>query len=191
MEQRDERLTALEAAVKSAESKLKNAEIDVMAIQNKLKSNEDSFMEQLAEKSERYKSQTGAELHRNEDKATGKITYDFVRDTDKKEQKKRQKIVFKRVYDETGKYKLKPQIIVDDNDKTVTVMTAKDLKKPKERKKFFAVSIPFLGIRRIDTNSPFIQSIGKPITVPARAAARLAKKIYASGAGQAAISNRD
>lgn len=184
---RDERITALEAAVKSAESKLKSSETSLAEIEKKLKSNEDSFMEQLAEKSERYKSQTGAELHRNEDKATGKITYDFVRDTDKKEQKKRQKIVFKRVYDETGKYKLKPQIIVDDNDKTVTVMTAKDLKKPKERKKFFAVSIPFLGIRRIDTNSPFIQSIGKPITVPARAAAKLAKKIYANSAGQAAV----
>lgn len=51
MEQRDERLTALEAAVKSAESKLKNAEIDVMAIQNKLKSNEDSFIQQISDKS--------------------------------------------------------------------------------------------------------------------------------------------
>lgn len=187
MEQRDERLIALETDVKSAESKLKSSETSLADIEKKLKSNEDSFMEQLAERSEKYKSQTGAELQRNEDKATGKVTYDFVREATDKEQRKRQKIVFKRVYDETGKYKLKPQIVVDDNDKTVTVMTAKDLKKPKERKKFFVVNMPFLSIRRIDTNSPFIQSLGKPITVPARAAARLAKKIYASGAGQAAV----
>lgn len=187
MEQRDERLIALETDVKSAESKLKSSETSLADIEKKLKSNEDSFMEQLAKRSEKYKSQTGAELQRNEDKATGKVTYDFVREATDKEQRKRQKIVFKRVYDETGKYKLKPQIVVDDNDKTVTVMTAKDLKKPKERKKFFVVNMPFLSIRRIDTNSPFIQSLGKPITVPARAAARLAKKIYASGAGQAAV----
>lgn len=184
MEQRDERLTALEAAVKSAESKLKSSETSLADIEKKLKSNEDSFMEQLAEKSGKYKRQTGAELVRTEDKATGKVSYDFVREAADKEQKKHRKIVFKRVYDETGKYKLKPQIVVDDNDKTVTVMTAKDLKKPKERKKFIAVSMPILGIRRIDTDNRFVQTIGKPIAVSASAAKKLAEKISGSKAGK-------
>lgn len=179
---RNERLTALEAAVKSAESKLKSAEIDVLSIQNKLKSNEESFLQKLADKSEGYKSQTGAELRRNEDMATGRVTYEFVRDTTKKEQKKRQKIVFKRVYDESGKYKLKPQFVLDENDKTMTVTSAKDLKKPKERKKFVAVNM--LGIRRIGTDNPFVKAIGTPLIVPISAAAKLQEKMLDSKVGK-------
>ncbi|MDE5771937.1 MAG: hypothetical protein K2I06_09995 [Ruminococcus sp.] len=182
MDKRDERLTALEAAVKSAESKLKNAEIDVLEIQNKLKSNEDSFLQRLADKSEGYKSQTGAELRRNEDMATGRVTYEFVRDTTKKEQKKRQKIIFKRVYDESGKYKLKPHIVLDENDKTMTVTSAKDLKKPKERKKYIAVNM--LGIRRIGTDNPFVKAVGTPLTVPISAAVKLQEKMLDSKLGK-------
>ena len=77
MENRDERFIAPEAAVKSAEKKLRNAEIDVLDIQNKIKNGEESFFNNLAEKSEKYKSQTGAELHRNEDKAPRKIKFSF------------------------------------------------------------------------------------------------------------------
>lgn len=185
MEERDEQLTALEAAVKSAESKLKSVEMSVSDIEGKLKSNEDNFSNMIADKSEKYKSQTGAELVRNEDKATGKVTYDFVRETTPKEQKKRQKIIFQRVYDESGKYKLKPQIVLDENDKTVTVTSAKDLVKPKERKKFIAVNM--FGIRRIDGDNPFVKAVGTPLIVPAKAAKKLTEKISDSKVGKATV----
>lgn len=177
---RDERLTALEAAVKSAESKLKSAEISAEEIGKKLKSSEDSFSEQLAEKSESYKKQTGAELVRKSDENTGKVTYDFVREATDNEKKKKQKIVFKRVYDESGKYKLKPQIILDDDDKTVTVTSVKDLKKPKERKRYIATKV-FGHYGKIEfstkVNNPFLKTVGKPIIVPVRAAVKLTEKI--------------
>ena len=185
MENRDERFIALEAAVKSAEKKLRNAEIDVLDIQNKIKNGEESFFNNLAEKSEKYKSQTGAELHRNEDKATGKITYEIVRDATEKEKKKRQRFVIKRIYDETGHYRFKPQIVLDDNDNTVTVTSAKELKKPEERKKFAAVN--FFGIRRISTENPFVKAVGSPLIVPISAAAKLQKKISESKVGKAAV----
>lgn len=184
MIQRDEQLAALEAAVKSAESKLKSADMQADEIGKKLKSNEEAFMQLISERSERYEAQNGTKLVRDVDKATENVTYNFVREATEKEQKKRQKIVFQRVYDESGKYKLKPELVLDENDKTVTVMSAKDLKKPKERKRFIAVELPLLGIRRIDTNSPFVKTIGKPIVVPARAAVKLAEKISETKVGK-------
>lgn len=188
---RDERLTALEAAVKSAESKLKSAEISAEEIGKKLKSSEDVFFKQLAEKSESYKKQTGAELVRKTDENTGKVTYDFVREATDKEKKKKQKIVFNRVYDESGKYKLKPQIILDEDDKTVTVTSAKDLKKPKGRKRYIATKVlGHYGKIELSTevNNPFLKTVGKPIIVPVRAAVKLTEKI-GNAAGKLAESS--
>ena len=181
---RDERLIALEAEMMSAKSKLKSAETAAEEIGQKLQSNEDAFTLLISRWSERYKSQNGTELVRSVDETTGKVTYDFVREATEKEQKKRRKIVISREFDgDSGKYryKFKPQDDVEnDDDNTVTVTTAKDLKKPKDRKKFIAVKI--LGhYGKIELSSavdnPFLNTIGRPVIVPVQAAAKLTEKI--------------
>ena len=179
MSSRDEQLEALKAAVKSAENKLRNAEISVSQVEEKLKTDEENFMQEFTDKSTGYKLQTGSEFQRNIDEATGRAKYEFTRSATAKEQNKRRKIIIKRQFDsESGKVTFKPEIVIEDNDKTVSVTNAKDLKKPKSRKKFIAFNL--FGIRRIDisteVNNPFLNTVGKPIIVPIQVAAKLVGK---------------
>ena len=67
MSSRDEQLEALEAAVKSAESKLKTAKMSVDDIDRKIKSVDEAFEQKLAEKALGYKEQTGVDFSREVD----------------------------------------------------------------------------------------------------------------------------
>lgn len=189
MNDRDEQLIALEAALQGAENKLKEAESTVSNIQSRLKSNEESFLNKLGNKSERYKLQTGVELERSIDKATGSVDYSFSREATTNEIKKRKKLVLKRYFDtESGKSALKFEDVADDSDRRVSVNLAKDLQKPKERKRFVAYNLH--GIKRLDltlqSDNPFFKAVGTPLTVPIRSAQVLAQKLAESSVGKAA-----
>lgn len=189
MNDRDEQLIALEAALQGAENKLKEAESTVSDIQSRLKSNEESFLNKLGNKSERYKLQTGAELERIIDKATGSVDYSFSREATANEIKKRKKLVLKRYFDtESGKSALKFEDVADDSDRRVSVNLAKDLQKPKERKRFVAYNLH--GIKRLDltlqSDNPFVKAVGTPLTVPIRSAQVLAQKLAESSVGKVA-----
>ncbi|MCM1008272.1 MAG: hypothetical protein NC485_10150 [Ruminococcus flavefaciens] len=177
MSNRDEQLLALEAAVKSAESKLKSAEMTVKDVDGKIKSADEAFEQKLAEKAAGYKEQTGADFSRTVDE-NGRVTYSFSREKTEKERNKSRNLTIKRSFDsETGKVKHKIEL-TDNGSQTVAVNSAKDLKKPKNRKRYIAYNL--FGYRKLElsteVNNPFLNTVGKPIIVPIQTAARLAEK---------------
>lgn len=177
MSNRDEQLEALEAAVKGAENRLKSAEITVKDVEGKIKSADEAFEQKLAEKVAEYKEQTGADFSRTVDE-NGRVTYSFSREKTEKEQNKSRNLTIKRSFDsETGKVKHKI-VLTDNGGQTVAVNSAKDLKKPKNRKKYVAYNL--FGYRKLElsteVNNPFLNTVGKPIIVPIQTAARLAEK---------------
>lgn len=194
MDNRDEKLEALEAAVKSAESKLKNAEMTVEDIEKKIKSADEAFERKLAEKAAGYKEQTGADFSRTIDE-NGKVTYSFSREATEKEHKNRRNLTIKRQFDsETGKVLYKAEL-TDNGSQSVNVNSAKDFHKPKNRKRYIAFN--FFGYRKLEfdtkVNNPFLNTVGKPIIVPIQAAAKLidktgelAKKASESSVGKGA-----
>lgn len=178
MSSRDEQLEALKEAVKSAESKLKSAEISAKDIEEKLKNTEESFQIKLDEKAAGYKAQTGATFTRSVDE-NGKASYEFTHETTARERKKRRVLKINRQFDtETGKSSYKAEFADSDNQ-SVDIHSAKDLKKPRSRKKYIAFN--FFGLRRMDismaVNNPFLNTISKPIIVPVQAAAKLVDKV--------------
>lgn len=189
MSSRDEQLEALEAAVKSAESKLKTAKMSVDDIDRKIKSVDEAFEQKLAEKAIGYKEQTGADFSREVD-VNGRVSYSFSREATPKE---RRTLTIKRQFDsETGKVGYKVGF-TDNGNQTVSVNSAKDLKKPSSRKKYIAFNL--FGYRKLElsteVNNPFLKTVGKPIIVPIQAAAKLvdkteefAKKISESSVGR-------
>lgn len=189
MSSRDEQLEALEAAVKSAESKLKTAKMSVDDIDRKIKSVDEAFEQKLAEKAIGYKEQTGADFSREVD-VNGRVSYSFSREATPKE---RRTLTIKRQFDsETGKVGYKVGF-TDNGNQTVSVNSAKDLKKPSSRKKYIAFNL--FGYRKFElsteVNNPFLKTVGKPIIVPIQAAAKLvdkteefAKKISESSVGR-------
>lgn len=189
MSSRDEQLEALEAAVKSAESKLKTAKMSVDDIDRKIKSVDEAFEQKLAEKAIGYKEQTGADFSREVD-VNGRVSYSFSREATPKE---RRTLTIKRQFDsETGKVGYKVGF-ADNGNQTVSVNSAKDLKKPSSRKKYIAFNL--FGYRKLElsteVNNPFLKTVGKPIIVPIQAAAKLvdkteefAKKISESSVGR-------
>lgn len=189
MSSRDEQLEALEAAVKSAESKLKTAKMSVDDIDRKIKSVDEAFEQKLAEKAIGYKEQTGADFSREVD-VNGRVSYSFSREAKPKE---RRTLTIKRQFDsETGKVGYKVGF-TDNGNQTVSVNSAKDLKKPSSRKKYIAFNL--FGYRKLElsteVNNPFLKTVGKPIIVPIQAAAKLvdkteefAKKISESSVGR-------
>lgn len=189
MSSRDEQLEALEAAVKSAESKLKTAKMSVDDIDRKIKSVDEAFEQKLAEKAIGYKEQTGADFSREVD-VNGRVSYSFSREAKPKE---RRTLTIKRQFDsETGKVGYKVGF-TDNGNQTVSVNSAKDLKKPSSRKKYIAFNL--FGYRKLElsteVNNPFLNTVGKPIIVPIQAAAKLvdrteefAKKISESSVGR-------
>ena len=189
MSSRDEQLEALEAAVKSAESKLKTAKMSVDDIDRKIKSVDEAFEQKLAEKAIGYKEQTGADFSREVD-VNGRVSYSFSREAKPKE---RRTLTIKRQFDsETGKVRYKVGF-TDNGNQTVSVNSAKDLKKPNSRKKYIAFNL--FGYRKLElsteVNNPFLNTVGKPIIVPIQAAAKLvdkteefAKKISESSVGR-------
>lgn len=189
-DKRDEQLIALESSLQEAERKLREAENTVNDIQSRLKSNEESFLSKLESKSEKYKNQTGAELERTIDKATGSVNYTFSREATDEEIKKRKKLVLKRYFDtERGKSSLKADVVVDDSDRRVSVNSSEDLNKPKERQRFVAYKLH--GIKRLDLNlqsdNPFVKAVGTPLTVPVRSAQVIAQKLAESNVGKAVV----
>lgn len=188
-DKRDEQLIALESSLQNAERKLKQAENTVNDLQNRLKSNEESFLSKLESKSEKYKNQTGAELERYVDKVTGKANYSFTREATDEKIKKRKKLVLKRYFDtESGKSSLKADVVVDESDRKVSINSAEDLKKPKERQRF--VAYKFNGIKRLDltlqSDNAFVKAVGTPLIVPVRSAQVIAQKLAESNVGKAA-----
>lgn len=189
MSSRDEQLEALEAAVKSAESKLKTAKMSVDDIDRKIKSVDEAFEQKLAEKAIGYKEQTGADFSREVD-VNGRVSYSFSREATPKE---RRTLTIKRQFDsETGKVGYKVGF-TDNGNQTVSVNSAKDLKKPSSRKKYIAFNL--FGYRKLElsteVNNPFLNTVGKPIIVPIQAAAKLvdkteefAKKVSESSVGR-------
>lgn len=189
MSSRDEQLEALEAAVKSAESKLKTAKMSVDDIDRKIKSVDEAFEQKLAEKAIGYKEQTGADFSREVD-VNGRVSYSFSREAKPKE---RRTLTIKRQFDsETGKVGYKVGF-TDNGNQTVSVNSAKDLKKPSSRKKYIAFNL--FGYRKLElsteVNNPFLNTVGKPIIVPIQAAAKLvdkteefAKKVSESSVGR-------
>ena len=189
MSSRDEQLEALEAAVKSAESKLKTAKMSVDDIDRKIKSVDEAFEQKLAEKALGYKEQTGVDFSREVD-VNGRVSYSFSREAKPKE---RRTLTIKRQFDsETGKVGYKVGF-TDNGNQTVSVNSAKDLKKPSSRKKYIAFNL--FGYRKLElsteVNNPFLNTVGKPIIVPIQAAAKLvdkteefAKKISESSVGR-------
>lgn len=189
MSSRDEQLEALEAAVKSAESKLKTAKMSVDDIDRKIKSVDEAFEQKLAEKAIGYKEQTGADFSREVD-VNGRVSYSFSREATPKE---RRTLTIKRQFDsETGKVGYKVGF-ADNGNQTVSVNSAKDLKKPSSRKKYIAFNL--FGYRKLElsteVNNPFLNTVGKPIIVPIQAAAKLvdkteefAKKVSESSVGR-------
>lgn len=189
MSSRDEQLEALEAAVKSAESKLKTAKMSVDDIDRKIKSVDEAFEQKLAEKAIGYKEQTGADFSREVD-VNGRVSYSFSREAKPKE---RRILTVNRQFDsETGKVRYKVGF-TDNGNQTVSVNSAKDLKKPSSRKKYIAFNL--FGYRKLElsteVNNPFLNTVGKPIIVPIQAAAKLvdkteefAKKISESSVGR-------
>ena len=189
MSSRDEQLEALEAAVKSAESKLKTAKMSVDDIDRKIKSVDEAFEQKLAEKAIGYKEQTGVDFSREVD-VNGRVSYSFSRETKPKE---RRTLTVNRQFDsETGKVGYKVGF-TDNGNQTVSVNSAKDLKKPSSRKKYIAFNL--FGYRKLElsteVNNPFLNTVGKPIIVPIQAAAKLvdkteefAKKISESSVGR-------
>lgn len=192
MSNRDEQLEALEAAVKSAESKLKNAEMSVEDIEKKIKSADEAFERKLAEKAAGYKEQTGADFSRTVDE-NGKVTYSFSREATEKEYKNRRNLTIKRQFDrKTGKVRYKAEL-TDNSSQNVSVNSTKDFQKPENRKKYIAFN--FFGYRKLElsteVNNPFLNTVGKPIIVPIQAAAKLidktgevAKKVSESSVGK-------
>lgn len=186
MSSRDEQL---EAAVKSAESKLKTAEMSVDDIDRKIKSVDEAFEQKLAEKAIGYKEQTGADFSREVD-VNGRVSYSFSREAKPKE---RRTLTIKRQFDsETGKVGYKVGF-TDNGNQTVSVNSAKDLKKPSSRKKYIAFNL--FGYRKLElsteVNNPFLNTVGKPLIVPIQTAAKLvdkteefAKKVSESSVGR-------
>lgn len=189
MSSRDEQLEALEAAVKSAESKLKAAKMSVDDIDRKIKSVDEAFEQKLAEKALGYKEQTGVDFSREVD-VNGRVSYSFSREAKPKE---RRILTVNRQFDsETGKVRYKVGF-TDNGNQTVSVNSAKDLKKPSSRKKYIAFNL--FGYRKLElsteVNNPFLNTVGKPIIVPIQAAAKLvdkteefAKKVSESSVGK-------
>ncbi len=178
MSDRDEQYEALKAAVKSAESKLQNAQANAKKIADELKANEDEFNRKVDEKAQGYKAQTGADFNRIEE-PNGKIRYEFTRETTDKERKARRQFHIQRDFDsDTGKTKLSAGFVDSDNQE-VKIYTAKDLKKPSTRQKY--VTYRFGGIKRphIEVNNPFLKALGKPIVLPVQATAKLVQKTSA------------
>lgn len=177
MDNRDEKLEALEATIKSAESKLKNAEMSVEDIEKKIKSADEAFEQKLAEKAAGYKEQTGADFSRTVDE-NGRVTYSFSREKTEKEQKRSRNLTIRRQFDsETGKASFKVGLSENENN-TAAVNSAKDLNKPKSRKKYIAYN--FFGYRKLELSTevknPFLKTVGKPIILPVQAAAKLIDK---------------
>lgn len=174
--ERDEQLAALQSQVKNAESKLKSAEISVKDIDDKLKTNQEMFEQKLSAKSQGYKEQTGADFSRVTD-ANGRVSYEFTRSADTKEQKQKRKLYIKREVDSvTGKRSYKAEFVTEPEDMTVNINSEKDLKKPEKRKKFIAVS--FFGYRRIELDTycnPILKGIAAPIVVPIQIAAKITR----------------
>lgn len=189
MSSRDEQLEALEAAVKSAESKLKTAKMSVDDIDRKIKSVDEAFEQKLAEKALGYKEQTGVDFSREVD-VNGRVSYSFSRETKPKE---RRTLTVNRQFDsETGKVGYKVGF-TDNGNQTVSVNSAKDLKKPSSRKKYIAFNL--FGYRKLElsteVNNPFLNTVGKPLIVPIQTAAKLvdkteefAKKVSESSVGR-------
>lgn len=189
MSSRDEQLEALEAAVKSAESKLKAAKMSVDDIDRKIKSVDEAFEQKLAEKALGYKEQTGVDFSREVD-VNGRVSYSFSRETKPKE---RRTLTVNRQFDSgTGKVGYKVGF-TDNGNQTVSVNSAKDLKKPSSRKKYIAFNL--FGYRKLElsteVNNPFLNTVGKPLIVPIQTAAKLvdkteefAKKISESSVGK-------
>ncbi len=189
MSSRDEQLEALEAAVKSAESKLKAAKMSVDDIDRKIKSVDEAFEQKLAEKALGYKEQTGVDFSREVD-VNGRVSYSFSRETKPKE---RRTLTVNRQFDsETGKVGYKVGF-TDNGNQTVSVNSAKDLKKPSSRKKYIAFNL--FGYRKLElsteVNNPFLNTVGKPLIVPIQTAAKLvdkteefAKKVSESSVGK-------
>lgn len=189
MSSRDEQLEALEAAVKSAESKLKTAKMSVDDIDRKIKSVDEAFEQKLAEKAIGYKEQTGVDFSREVD-VNGRVSYSFSRETKPKE---RRTLTVNRQFDsETGKVGYKVGF-TDNGNQTVSVNSAKDLKKPSSRKKYIAFNL--FGYRKLElsteVNNPFLNTVGKPLIVPIQTAAKLvdkteefAKKVSESSVGR-------
>ena len=189
MSSRDEQLEALEAAVKSAESKLKTAKMSVDDIDRKIKSVDEAFEQKLAEKALGYKEQTGVDFSREVD-VNGRVSYSFSRETKPKE---RRTLTVNRQFDsETGKVGYKVGF-TDNGNQTVSVNSAKDLKKPSSRKKYIAFNL--FGYRKLElsteVNNPFLNTVGKPLIVPIQTAAKLvdkteefAKKVSESSVGK-------
>lgn len=174
---RDEQLEALQAQVRSAESKLKSAEISVKDIENKLKTGQEEFEQKLFDKAQGYKEQTGADLKRTTD-VNGRVSYEFTRNAEPKELKKKRKLFIKRQFNaETGKRMYKAEFVTEPQDMTVEINSEKDLQKPAGRKKF--ISVKFFGYRKIELSTecnPFLKVVGVPIVVPIQFAAKLTEK---------------
>lgn len=174
MSSRDEQLEALEAAVKSAESKLKTAKMSVDDIDRKIKSVDEAFEQKLAEKALGYKEQTGVDFSREVD-VNGRVSYSFSRETKPKE---RRTLTVNRQFDsETGKVGYKVGF-TNNGNQTVSVNSAKDLKKPSSRKKYIAFNL--FGYRKLElsteVNNPFLNTVGKPLIVPIQTAAKIVDK---------------
>lgn len=176
----DEQLEALEAEVRSAAAKLKNAEISVKDIEDKLKTNEEAFRKKLSDKQEAYKEQTGADLNRNED-VNGRVSYSFSRETTAKEQKKRRKLIIKRNFDsESGKKKYTAEFVDEPQNMNKNISSATDFEKPQSRKKFISTKILWKYGKielSTDVNNPFLKTVGKPVIVPIKLAAKLTDKV--------------
>ncbi|MCM1529759.1 MAG: hypothetical protein NC093_07165 [Alistipes sp.] len=183
MSSRDEQLKALEAAVKSAESKLKSAEMTVKDVEGKIKSADEAFEQKLAEKAAGYKEQTGADFSRTVDE-NGRVTYSFSREKAENERKNSRNLTIKRYFDsETGKVRHKVELAENDSQ-TVAVNSAKDLKKPKNRKRYIAYNL--FGYRKLELSNTFLDTVGKPLIVPIQTAARLAEKVRETPVGKGA-----
>lgn len=183
MSNRDEQLEALKNAVKTAESKLKSAEMTAKDIEGKIKSADETFEQKLADKAAGYKEQTGVDFSRIVD-GNGKATYSFSREKTEKERNSRRNLTISRQIDsETGEVKHKVEF-TDSGSQSVDVKSAKDLKKPKSRKKYIAYNL--FGYRKFEfstkADNPFLNTVGKPIIVPIQAAAKITETLKENAA---------
>ncbi len=174
MSDRDEQYEALKAAVESASKKQFKAFKKTYHLEDDIEEKEEAFKLKVQEKAEAYMEQTGADFNRITE-SNGRVRYEFTRETTEKEQEahRRRELHIRREFDsETGKSYLSAGF-VNRYDYETNIYTAKDLKKPPTRQKY--LTYRFGGIKRphINTNNRFIQTIGKPVIVPAQAASKI------------------
>ncbi len=166
-EYHDERLESLERAVNEARSRLRSAETSLSDIESRIKNSENDFKEQLSEISAQYKQQTGANISRVVDD-NGRVTYEFTREATKKEKRQRRTLTLRRNF----------TVQVENGSSDTTVNSAKELKKPTNRKRYIAYH--FFGYRKLELSAeanPFLKVIGAPIVLPVQAAVKVAEAV--------------